>query len=501
MVLALSKLINLLDRTVDWFIPDSIAADKGMRKQARLFLISHLLGPFIGNTVPLALYWFDPSPSWDIAVLAASITGFWIFPFVLRAVGRYNTLAMISIQNLMFCILWSCFFYGGVTSPTLPWMLTIPLLAFFYIGASASLRYLFLGMFAANLAVFSLISYYVPAPPHEIPLHELQALGIVSTIAAATYVLMMAVYYARALSSQAELEALMRHQRSTMQDLRFATAEAERAGRAKAEFLAKMSHELRTPLNAIIGYSSMLLEDAEHTGEDEDVPDLKRTHAAGVHLLRLVNNVLDLSKIEAGHMEVFFNEFSLEAVVRAVIDEAADQALANGNVVTLEFDPAVSMMVSDQMKTRSVVSNVVQNAVKFTKNGRVDVVCKAIHAGAGAAAQISVRDTGIGIAPKEMASIFEQFAIVDEETSTKYGGTGVGLALTRELCRMMGGKIEVESEPGKGSTFTITLPVIADRLEITTDELHEAIAEADAAYPSWRETHGVTAAETKVVHA
>lgn len=100
-----------------------------------------------------------------------------------------------------------------------------------------------------------------------------------------------------------------------------------------------------------------------------------------------------------------------------------------------------------------------------------------------------------------MASIFEQFAIVDEETSTKYGGTGVGLALTRELCRMMGGKIEVESEPGKGSTFTITLPVIADRLEITTDELHEAIAEADAAYPSWRETHGVSAAETKVVHA
>ena len=159
------------------------------------------------------------------------------------------------------------------------------------------------------------------------------------------------------------------------------------------------------------------------------------------------------------------------------------------------------MMVSDQIKTRSVLSNVVQNAVKFTKNGRVDVVCKRIDTGAGAAAQISVRDSGIGISPKEMASIFEQFAVVDEETSTKYGGTGVGLALTRELCRMMGGKIEVESEPGKGSTFTITLPMIADRVEVTTDELHEVIAEADAAYPSWRETHGVTGEDTKVVHA
>lgn len=149
-----SQLTTALDCAVDWFIPASLAADKDLRKQARLFLISHLMGPFIGNTVPLSLYLFDPTPSWDIAILSLSITGFWMFPFILKAIGHYHTLALISIQNLMFCILWSCYFYGGVTSPTLPWVLTIPLLAFFYIGDSARLRYIVLAMFGGELRRF-----------------------------------------------------------------------------------------------------------------------------------------------------------------------------------------------------------------------------------------------------------------------------------------------------------------------------------------------------------
>lgn len=490
MIVSFAKLTNSLDQAVDWFIPQSIAADRNMRKQARLFLFSHLFGPFVGNTVPLALYWFDPSPSWDVAVLALSICGFWAFPFALRAIGRYNTLAMISIQNLMFCILWSCYFYGGVTSPTLPWILTIPLLAFFYIGESASLRYLFLAMFVANLVVFGLISYFVPAPHHDIPPHELQGLGIVSTIAAATYVLMMAIYYARALTSQTELEALMRYQRSTMQDLRIATVEAERAGAAKAEFLANMSHELRTPLNAIIGYSSMLLEDAELSGDDEDVKDLTRTHAAGIHLLRLVNNVLDLSKIEAGHMEIFNSDFSLASVVDVVAGEVADQAVANGNVLEVKIDPEIGTIHGDQMKTRSVIFNVVQNAVKYTKDGRVEVTCRPLASPDGERVQIEVRDTGIGIDAKELPNIFEQFATVDEQTSTKYGGTGVGLALTRKLCCMMGGKIEVTSTPGQGSTFTVTLPRMAGQSK-PDPELCKDMIVADEVHPSWRDPQDI----------
>ncbi len=247
-----------------------------------------------------------------------------------------------------------------------------------------------------------------------------------------------------------------------------------------------MSHELRTPLNAIIGYSAMLIEDAEIEGEDDDVSDLKRTHAAGVHLLRLVNNVLDLSKIEAGHMELFVTDFTVESVVQAVAAEAADQARLNGTELNVEIDPALGAMRNDQMKTRSVISNVIQNAVKYTKDGRVDVICKPLATAEGDAVLIEVRDTGIGIGPKELPNIFDQFAVVDEQTSTKYGGTGVGLALTRELCRMMGGKIEVESALGVGSTFSITLPMGFSEPAPATEKLREVLAEADASHPSWR---------------
>ena len=175
----------LLNRFVDWFIPAEIAADRESRKQARMFLISHLFGPFIGNVVPGALYLFDPTPGFDVAVLAASITAFWVFPFILRAGARYNILVLLSVQNLIFCILWSCYFYGGVSSPTLPWVLTIPLLAFFYLGQSSSLRLVVLGLFAANLAAFCalyLLGHSVPA--NDMAASALQGLGIVSTVAA-----------------------------------------------------------------------------------------------------------------------------------------------------------------------------------------------------------------------------------------------------------------------------------------------------------------------------
>ena len=244
----------LLNRFVDWFIPAEIAADRESRKQARMFLISHLFGPFIGNVVPGALYVFDPTPGFDVAVLTASITAFWVFPFILRAGARYNFLVLLSVQNLIFCILWSCYFYGGVSSPTLPWVLTIPLLAFFYLGQSSSLRLVVLGLFAANLAAFCalyLLGHSVPE--NDMAASALQGLGIVSTVAASLYVTMMAFYYAKILASGVELEGEMKRHLATATELRRATAEADRASAAKAEFLAQMSHELRKPLNAVIG--------------------------------------------------------------------------------------------------------------------------------------------------------------------------------------------------------------------------------------------------------
>src|SRR5215475_12253490 len=153
----LASAIAALDRLVNYFIPADIARDRDARNRAHVFLISHILGPFIGNVVPISIYLLDPSPGYDVAVLAASIIAFWAFPFLLRAGVPYNPLALVSIENLIFCILWSCYFYGGVTSPTLAWVLVIPLLAFFYLGSSSTLRLIVMTMFTVNVAVFSVL--------------------------------------------------------------------------------------------------------------------------------------------------------------------------------------------------------------------------------------------------------------------------------------------------------------------------------------------------------
>lgn len=462
-----SKALSNLDSLVDWFIPPSIACDKEKRKQARLFLISHLLGPFIGNTVPAALYYFDPQPGPYIAILAISITGFWVFPLVLKAFGHYNLLALVSIQNLIFCILWSCYFIGGVTSPTLPWVLTIPLLAFFYVGNSASMRLSVLTIFAVNVAAFVVIYNLYPLPPVRMALAEVQGLGIVSTVGAALYVIMMSVYYGKALSSQMELEAAMRGHMATSVELREAAADAERANLAKSEFLAKMSHELRTPLNAVIGYSQILLEEAEDDGDDEIVGDLEKIHAAGYHLLKLVNNVLDLSKIEAGHMEVSTEEFHFGSMVQAVADSLSASAAKNGNAIHVTIAPDVGIAIADLPKVRSALTHVLENAIKYTEHGRIDLSCATRQAPTGDVFEIRVADTGIGIDEQYLPTLFKQFAVGDDQSSTKYGGTGVGLALTRKLCRLMGGDVTVETELGKGSTFTLIIPTEYSNMEST----------------------------------
>lgn len=458
MAISFPTSLAALNDLVDWFIPADIAVDREMRKQARMFLISHLFGPFIGNVVPLALYILDPNPGYAVAVLAISITGFWIFPFILRAVGHYNVLALISIQNLMFCILWSCFFYGGVTSPTLPWVLTIPLLAFFYLGSSPKLRLVVLGMFALNFMAFwgFTMAGYARTPAMDFA--ALQGLGLVSTVAASLYVTMMALFYAKVLASQGELESEMRGHLETAAELRRATEEAERAGAAKADFLAKMSHELRTPLNAVIGYSQLLLEDATDENDAETAADLERIHSAGHHLLHLVNEVLDLSKIEAGKMELDNEEIELAPLIENAVAHFRPAAERRGNSIAMDLAPMLGSIVCDGSKLRQALFQIVDNAVKFTKDGSITI--RATRAGPQTAQCISIRveDTGIGIAKEQIGYLFEQFTVGDDSSSSKYGGTGLGLALGRKLCRLMGGDIVAESQDGRGSAFTIIVP-------------------------------------------
>ena len=355
MATKLAGVLDALDRLVNYFIPSEIAADRDARNRAHVFLISHILGPFIGNVVPITLYFLDPEPGYEVAVLAASITAFWVFPFLLRAGAPYNPLALVSIQNLIFCILWSCYFYGGVTSPTLPWVLTIPLLAFFYLGSSASLRVIVMAQFATNLAIFSWLYSSGYSVKNDLPVTAMQGLGLVSTVAASLYVAMMALYYAKIQASQTELENEMRQHMATAAALRQATEEAERAGAAKAEFLAKMSHELRTPLHAVIGYSEVLLEDAEQEGDSQSIADLNKIHSAGQHLLKLVNEILDLSKIEAGKMDLDLEETSLADLLGGIVDIVRPAAKKTGNEIRCTIAPNLGAALCDANKFRNMV--------------------------------------------------------------------------------------------------------------------------------------------------
>ena len=241
-----------------------------------------------------------------------------------------------------------------------------------------------------------------------------------------------------------------------------ARAAAEQANRAKSAFLAHMSHELRTPLNAIIGYSEMLQEEAEDEGLDALLPDLRKIQGAGKHLLNLISNVLDLSKIEAERMDLFVEAVDLDALVRGVVDTIRPLAEQRGNEVAVSA-PDLGVVPTDETKLRQVLLNVLGNACKFTERGRIEFAV-ARTGGDGDPERIVFRvaDSGIGMTPEQIAGIFEPFAQAGAATARTYGGTGLGLAISRRFCRMMGGDIAVESAPGQGSTFTITLPISGD---------------------------------------
>ncbi len=234
--------------------------------------------------------------------------------------------------------------------------------------------------------------------------------------------------------------------------------ELEVASRHKSEFLANMSHELRTPLNAIIGYSEMLQEEAQDQHAEGFLPDLQRIHAAGKHLLELINAVLDLSKIEAGKMELYLESFEVAPLVRDVAAVLEPLAQKNANRVEVHCPPDVGAMRADLTKLRQALFNLLSNACKFTERGVVSVAVSRDAAQDGAAIVFAVGDTGIGMTSEQIGRLFQEFGQADASTTRRYGGTGLGLALSRRLCRMMGGDITVVSEAGRGSTFTIRLP-------------------------------------------
>jgi PAS domain S-box-containing protein len=259
----------------------------------------------------------------------------------------------------------------------------------------------------------------------------------------------------------AEMDARDNVLAETLASLRAAREAADSANVSKSQFLASMSHELRTPLNAIIGYSEILREEAEADGRATDIADIERVLSSARQLLHLINDILDLSKIEAGRMEVSAIDFD----VRALIEEAAatvrPTAEKNGNTLKVEIDGPLGAAHTDAFKLNQCVLNLLANAAKFTSKGALTIRARRDHTGAGDWLEISVSDTGIGMTEDQVARLFNAFVQAETSTARRFGGTGLGLAITRSTVELLGGDVSVESAVGKGSTFTLRLPVTA----------------------------------------
>ncbi|HEX7063304.1 MAG TPA: response regulator [Woeseiaceae bacterium] len=295
-------------------------------------------------------------------------------------------------------------------------------------------------------------------------------LGPADTSLMETLANQMAIAIANALSFEkieqlnVSLEAKVRERTEELQQqqarLEQVNQELIKATRHKSEFLANMSHELRTPLNAVIGYSELLQEEMEEQEHAEYVPDLRKINSAGKHLLALINDVLDLSKIEAGKMDVFMEDAEVGQIVDEVCTTIRPFIESFGN--QFKCSPASGRIRTDVTKLRQVLFNLLGNAAKFTENGVVSLEVSRSRADGNEIWQFTISDTGIGIAPDKMDRLFEEFSQLDEQVARKHGGTGLGLAISKRFCRMLGGDISVTSRVGQGSTFTVTLPAQAE---------------------------------------
>jgi len=369
---------------------------------------------------------------------------------VLARRGYPRAAAIALCIGIMAIMLLSAPYYGGLHGTTIQALPMMPLFAALLVGPRAGFA------MAGLAALLVFVQWYVEGTlgllPVRTPSSEDQVIttvGLVGTIAALSGLKVFQLR--RAARAARDAERIAREAESHLRD---ALTAATAASQAKSRFLANMSHELRTPLNAIIGYAEFLHEDA---ADAEAASDLERIRTAGAHLLQLVNDVLDLGKIEAGRMSVTFESVDVAAVVEEVVQTVRPAVQERGSTLRTELAPDIGSVETDPIRVRQILLNLLSNAAKFTEQGTVRVVAERGGSG-GDRVRISVIDTGIGIAPSRIERLFEPFVQGDETTSRRYGGTGLGLALSAHFARLLGARLDVDSELGKGSTFTLVLP-------------------------------------------
>jgi len=458
-------ILNFSLRIIDWFIPDATKSERSELNLARNFVFTHLAGPLLSQSISVFLYLSDPDPGFACWTMIICIWLFWTLPFVYKWTGNMQRTAIITVELLAFTSLFGAYYYGGVSSPFLPWLIVSLLLGFFYLSKSPSLV---VAMFTFNILVFcgaDLLWGF----PELVPKEDLATVGWISILSATIYMSWMAIYYANMMSMSSEIERETESHRETALRLREAKDMADVANRTKSIFLAKMSHELRTPLNAVIGFSEILLESAVFNGKGESKKaDLQRINAAGQHLLSLVTDVLDLSKIESDFIELKTEQFDLAETIRGVVASVEPMVSKNGNKLIVRCADDLGIVSTDATKLRQATLNLLSNAAKFTKGGTITLSSYRRRSPAGDWIEIQVQDTGIGIAKSDLSNLFQNFGQANRTTSTKYGGTGLGLALSQRLCGLMGGGITATSEIGRASCFTIR--VLAWMIEETLSD-------------------------------
>jgi signal transduction histidine kinase len=372
----------------------------------------------------------------------ASVLILAVYAFVRRYAVLWGLFAAVTVINLALVhLMLGGFKHGGMVGI---WLLTIPLLT---IVADSARRGLWWAFVVFGVVLAAGFADHLVSRPNNLPPPFLTVFNTLNIIGFASYLLIAVFYYVwrvDVISRQVveEREARLR--------------QAEDASRRKSAFLANMSHELRTPLNAVMGFSEALDERLFGELNEKQSEYVKDIHASGKHLLSLVNDILDLSKVEAGRMELEHSDFDLPSAIESALALVRERAYRHGISLTIKCEPAAFTVRADERKVKQIVLNLLSNAVKFTPDGGSIAVSARLGE---RLAEVSVADTGAGIAPEDQAAVFEEFRQVGDDSARKAEGTGLGLPLAKRFVEMHGGAISVRSALGQGTTFAFSLPL------------------------------------------
>jgi len=441
---------------LDYFIPKEMLSDAEQHRRARLFMLSHAFGPLLSSSLPIYIYVANIARDYRVGIFLLSILAFWVYPPILRATGRYKILAIVSIQNVAFCVIWACWSFGGLLAPFLPWILLLPLLAFLYLPPIGHVRNILLLEIFGSLAILVELTLASDQLPW-VDLEQMQVIGMISMASVAIYFGVMSLYFAKLFREQREFSRELNALVSSSDNLRNLTAAAQQAGAAKAGFIAGMSHELRTPLNAIIGYSQLLLEEAEDEGDEESSADLGQIHRSGTDLLYLIDKILDYSRIEAGKMPSnptlasFSSVFArLQAETLAVSPELELRLASGGSeddTVMLDWDAVAS-----------IIRNVAASLATKDSAGRLEIA--AIGENGAFGLRLAQFDSQGDAIPLNLD--VELFSDESDVSPTKYGSTAIELALAQKCLQMLGGTSHFATHDDGARCTVIAFPASSD---------------------------------------